>query len=295
MLAAAWSALLIGPGEPASAFAGEAGAGGLPAPVVQPSPALPAWQQDLNAVEAMRIAAALAPNQPDANGKTPRERLPEMFRQLGAKYSDEPQVQKACGDFFADISEGAPAFAYWLHAQELAPKDAELADTIGSGYLRAGNTRAAAAQFQRAVDSKPDQARFHTDLANVLYLFRHELVDPPAFPDAEAVLVQALEHFRMAALLTPGSRSVAQAYAETFYALAKPDWTQALDAWQTVLALSAEDPDFANSHLARVSLRMKRPQDAEAYLDRLQRPDFASLQTNLRKQAKKMENAADAK
>ena len=205
------------------------------------------------------------------------------------------RFNEPCGDFFADAGDKASAFAYWLRAQKLAPGDANIAATLGSAYLQAGDTRGAADQFQRAVDAKPDEASFQTNLANVLYLFRHDLVNPPALPDAEAVLSAALEHFRLAAQLSPKDRGLAQAYAETFYAMAKPDWTQALGAWQMVLALSSEDPDFANSHLARVSLRLKHPQEAETYLDQLHRPDFFDLQTKLRAQAKKMESAAVAK
>ena len=259
-------------------------------PVPRASPALPPWQQELKALSAMRIAAALSPDQPDASGKTPAQRLEAPYRQLAVKYPDQAEVQRACGDFFSDAGDGAQALGYWLRAQVLQPSDADLADTVGSAYLRAGNVRAAARQFQRAVDAQPDQPQYHSDLANTLYLFRHELLDPPSLPDAEAVLVRALEHFRLAAQLSPGNRKLAEAYAETFYLLAKPDWTQAISAWQTVLALSGDDSDFANSHLARVSLRMKRPQEAKAYLDRLRRPDFDSLQIKLRAQAKKLEN-----
>ena len=266
-----------------------------PVPAVSPSPTPPAWQQDLNALAVMRVAAALAPDKATADGKTPAQHLADAYRQLGGKYPNQPEIQKACGDFSAEIGEKAAAFGYWLRAQELDPRNADVAATLGSAYLRTGDTRGAASQFQRAVDAKPDEADYQTDLANVLYLFRHDLVNPPALPDAEAVLRQALEHFRLAARLSPKNRGLAQAYAETFYTMAQPDWGQALDAWRIVLALSGDDPDFANSHLARVSLRMKRPQEAEAYLDQLHRPDFVDLQTRLRAQAKKMESGPETK
>lgn len=264
-----------------------------PPPSASPTP--PAWQRDLNALAVMRVAAALASGKPAEDGKTPVERLAAAYRELGSRYPDQPEVLRACGDFFSDAGPKALAFDYWLRAQKLNPGDAHLAATLGSAYLATGDTRGAAGQFQRAVDAKPDEVSFQTDLANVLYLFRNDLVNPPALPDAEAVLRRALEHFRLAAQLSPKDRGLAQAYAETFYIMAKPDWARALDAWQMVLALSADDPDFANSHLARVSLRLKRPQEAEAYLDQLHRPDFVDLQTKLREQAKKMEKAPAAK
>ncbi len=78
---------------------------------------------------------------------------------------------------------------------------------------------------------------------------------------------------------------LAQAYAETFYLLPKPDWLAALAAWKSVLALSGTNTDFANGHLARVSLRLRRPDDADAFLAQIHDPSFASLKTKLHQQA----------
>ena len=113
-------------------------------------------------------------------------------------------------------------------------------DRLGGVYLQLGRPREAYTRFQQAVDAQPDVAAYHSDLANVLYLFRHELVSPPipALPDEQAALAQALDHFRRAAELVPEDVRLAQAYAETFDVFAQPDWPQALAAWEAVRALS---------------------------------------------------------
>ena len=255
------------------------------------SPPLPPWQQDLATLELLKVTTALAPDRRNAQGETLAEHLEKAFGELGTRYPAQPEVQKACGDFYFAAGSTDRAFEYWLRAQKLAPRDAELASAMGGGYLKVGNTRAAAGQFRRAVDLRPDEPRFHTDLGTVLHVFRHDLVAPPAVPDAEASLRGALEEYRLAAQLVPANRQLAQTYAETFYILAKPDWPGALTAWQNVLALSGEDTDFANSHLARVSLRLKRPQEARTYLNRLRRPEFKDVQAKLGAQATKMEIA----
>ena len=134
---------------------------------------------------------------------------------------------------------------------------------------------------------QPGVASYHFDLGNVLYLFRRDLVAPPTpgLPDEQAALTQALAQFRRAAELAPGDLRLALAYAETFYVFPAPDWTQALAAWETVLLLSGEKSDFPNSHLARISLRMGRPDDAAEYLARIHDPTFDDLKAKLLQKA----------
>ena len=78
---------------------------------------------------------------------------------------------------------------------------------------------------------------------------------------------------------------LAQAYAETFYVFAKPDWLQALAAWETVRALSGEKTDLPDSHLARISLRLGRPDAASGFLARIHDPQFDGLKAKLLQQA----------
>lgn len=248
-----------------------------------PPPSEPAWKQELGAASIVETALALA----DAPADDPRaRRLADAYQKLAVKYPDQAEVQRACGDYYAGAG-GQPdqAFRCWERAQALAPNDPEIADTLGSAQLARGHVREAAAQFQRAVDAQPASSAYHFSLANVLYLFRHEIADPAAGTDAEAVLVRALEHFRRATELAPDDRRLAQAYAETFYLLAHPDWAAALGAWQAVLALSGTDTDFANGHLARISLKLGQGDNARRYIARITGPAFTTLKAKLTKQA----------
>ena len=182
--------------------------------------------------------------------------------------------------------------AEWQAAQTLDPADAETARSLGSAWVREGNVRAAHAQFQRAVDARPEVALYHFDLANVLFLFRHSLLESPGRPNENAVLREALAHFHQAAELAPANLEYAEAYADTFYGLPEPDWTAALAAWQRVRALSGPATDFPDSHLARVSLRMGKPGQAETYLEQIHDPQFAPIKTKLLQQAAQMKKTA---
>lgn len=261
---------------------------GADAPAATPPP--PPWRVELDAAQALQASLLLVPPKDAADEAARHGHLAQIYRDLAAKYPSASPVQKAAGDGLAQLETPEIAIPFWLRAAALDPADAELADSLGSTYLRMGQVKLAAEQYQRAVAVRPDLPAYHFALANVLYLFRRELISPPAIPDEQAALRLALEHFRRAAELSPGDLRLAKAYAETFYIFAKPDWAQALDAWQTVLSLSGEDEKaFARSHLARISLRLGRGADARAYLAEIHDPNFDPLKTKLLKQADKLE------
>jgi tetratricopeptide (TPR) repeat protein len=250
-----------------------------------PSPTPPAWQTDLAAAHAIQTAASAAPSGDPTAADARQNRLAEMYRELAAKYPGVNPVQRAAGDYFDEIGSTDIAVDYWQRAEMLDPKDAVSAEALGSAALARGDVREAQKQFQHAVDANPGEATYHFDLANVLYLFRHQVADPPGAEGSEAALVSSLAQFRAAADLAPLDARLAQAYAETFYLLAKPDWSSALAAWQRVLALNASNPDFANGNLARVSLHLGRADDADKYLDAIRDPRFGDMKAKLHAQA----------
>ena len=259
----------------------------------EPPSAPPAWQHDLDAARLLEGALAVTAAPGPTDEKARRERLQDLYGQLARKYPSKAAVQKAAADYLSRDGQPTVALPFWERAARLNPCDGDTADRLGGEFLRLGRTRDAYAQFERAVEVEPGSAAYHSDLANVLYLFRQDLVSPPVagLPDADAALAQALAHFRRASQLAPQDLRLAQAYAETFYVFARPDWPQALAAWEAVLALSGENGDFANSHLARISLRQGRPDAATDYLLRMHDPAFAGLKLKLQKQADKQRAA----
>ena len=253
----------------------------------EPPPRPPAWQQEVDAARLLEDSLALVPARDPADAQAQRRKLQDLYVQLARKYPDEAVVQKAAGDYFSRDGQPSLALPYWERAAQIDPHDGNTANRLGGDLVRLGRTRDACREFQRAVDAQPESASYHFDLANVLYLFRQDLTTPPVagLPDEQAALTLALAHFQRASQLAPDDLRLAQAYAETFYIFAKPDWPQALAAWEAVLALSGEKGDFANSHLARVSLRMGKPDEAAAYLARMHDPAFDGLKAQLGKQA----------
>ncbi len=250
-----------------------------------PAPAPPDWQRDLNAAHVLQAALAIAPTAGHAADDTRRQQLGKLYGQLITKYPEQTEVQRAAAIYYDETGQHDPALFCWQHAAALDPQDAATADALGQEWLGRGRIPEACAQFDRAVAARPDVASYHFDLANVLYLFRKQLLAPPKRSDEQAVLREALEQFRLAAAFSPTDVGLAQAYAETFYIFAHPDWEQALAAWKAVLALSGQDSDLANGHLARISLRLRRPEDMETYLARIHSPAFDVMKIKFRQQA----------
>ena len=270
---------------------GPARAGNISPPA---TPAPPPWQQEIDAARLLEGSLTLDPPKDAAETEARRRRLRDLYRQLAGKYPEQAAVQKAAGDYYGRDGQPAVALNLWEKAGRLDPHDADTAERLGGAYLNLGRARDAYGQFQRAAEDEPQVPAHQSDLANVLYVFRQELVSPPlpGLPDEQAALAQALVHFRRAAELDPTSLRLAQAYAETFYVFAKPDWAQALAAWEAVRTLSGEKSDFPNSHLARISLRLGQPDAAAGYLELIRDPAFNALKAKLLKQVEQQRAAS---
>ena len=248
----------------------------------------PAWQSELNTLRASETVIALLSPDRAAEADDARRRLDMLYRRLVARYPRESAVRKAAGDHYWREDHVSNAIIEWEAAQALDPTDADTSSALGGARLHEGLPRAACQEFQRAVAAQPRAARYHFELGNVLYVFRHQLTGLPDLPDENAVIREALVQLREAQDLAGTNVEFARGYAETFYGVPDPDWREALDAWEHVRVLTKEAPDFALSHLARVSLRLNRPDDAERYLDMIHDPKFSGLQAKLRQQASKL-------
>jgi tetratricopeptide (TPR) repeat protein len=145
--------------------------------------------------------------------------------------------------------------------------------------VAAGEVKKAVEYYARAIHSVPNNADYHFNYANVVFLFRHDLHDA-THPDSNGRITEALQHFAEATRLQPTNADYARAFAETFYSIPQPDWHEALKAWQHLYDLSAEK-DFALLNIARVHLKLGNKPEARAALAQVQDPKFARLKGRL--------------
>lgn len=186
-------------------------------------------------------------------------------------------------EFLAENGNLRAAVAHWHTAQQLAPSNAAIANSLGGAYLRMGKAAASAAAFAHAIDLERDNPAYHFNLANVEFMLRHDLTAAWKM-ETPAVLRLALAEFREASRLAPNDLEYARAYAETFYGVPDADWSQAEAAWKHVLSLSSQD-DFVYLQLARVSLKRGDGEAARQFLNKVVNAQHDGLKRKLRAQA----------
>jgi cytochrome c-type biogenesis protein CcmH/NrfG len=167
-----------------------------------------------------------------------------------------------------------------------APDSAAVANSLGGAYLRMGKAKASAAAFARAVDLDRENPAYHFNLANVEFMLRHDLAAAWKM-DMDDVLRLALAEFRETSRLSPNNLEYARAYAETFYAVSDPDWSEAEAAWRHVLALST-NRDFVYLHLARVCLKRRDAKGARQFLGKIVDGKHDILKRKLQAQADRL-------
>jgi tetratricopeptide (TPR) repeat protein len=206
----------------------------------------------------------------------------DEWRKLDAIYADlagrnprNVEVLNAHAEFLWSIGERVRAAEMWQAVLAIDPNNDVVLAHLGGALLAAGKPREALEHYERASKSKPDNALHHFTVANVSFLFRHELGVPE-----EVTFQRALFHFAEATRLAPQNVDFARAYAETFYLLPTPDWRVALVAWENYHAITPKK-DFALANLARVHMKLGEKAAARDYLARIQSPEFARLKARL--------------
>jgi len=229
---------------------------------------------------AQKAAEALA--DPNVTIKE-RLRVEQIYCQLARDNPQSAPAHNVLARFLWENGKPETAIEHWRTAQRLEPDNATTASGLGGAYLRMGRIKDAARQFLLAVRSESNNPVYHFDLANVEFLFRHDLA-PAWRTDSEELSERALLQYREASRLAPTDREFARAYAETFYAMPNPDWKEAQVAWQHYLELST-NRNFAYLQLARVSLKRNQKAEALSFLDKISDSRFSEVKEKLRKQA----------
>jgi hypothetical protein len=229
-------------------------------------------------------AAALAQVALRTRDASPAEwqRLEQTYASLVAQFPRDDAVRNAHAECLWDMGEHSRGIAEWEAAERINPANPQVLEHLGEAALESGEARKSAAYFSRLVAAAPANAAGHFALANVCFLFRHELLDA-AHPDAGRLITDALWHFREASRLAPANAEYARAYAETFYSLPAPDWTAALAAWEHFRRLT-ERQDFAALQLARIHLKLGHSDAARTLLNSIQDSRYQTLKEKLQAQ-----------
>jgi tetratricopeptide (TPR) repeat protein len=226
--------------------------------------------QALSAVETLAHAALAR----DGNAAE-RAHVHQLFAALEKEHPRDSRVKNAYAEFLWDCGENDAAVRRWRDAAALDPRNAIVLNHLGAAHLRAGDARAAFRCFTDASSAEPTNPLYHFNLANVAFLFRHDLGIAE-----EKAFALALEHFADASQRAPTDVEYARAYAEAFYTVPDADWCTALAAWQHYYELTPKK-DFALLNLARVHMKLGQKAEARDCLSRVTGQEFARIKTRL--------------
>lgn len=227
-------------------------------------------EQELRAAKVLEIGV-LARGAPLDEKNT----LRRLYAELERKYPNDLAIKNGRAEFLWNIDDREEAAREWRAAAQLDPANAVVLNHLGGAYLAAGEVREAFHCFTRATAADPANPLYHFNLANVVFLFRHELAQTE-----EKAFDLATLQFAEASKLAPADAEYARAYAEVFYSVPKPDWNVALQAWERFHQLTA-NKDFALLNLARIHMKLGQKDEARSCLAQIKGDQFTKLKTRL--------------
>lgn len=213
------------------------------------------------------------------------ERLEHSYRRFLAQHPGHVRAMVAFGSFLDDTGRGDEAMRWWEKALVVDPRAASAYNNIANHYGHTGRAGDALRYYAKAIALAPDEPMFRFNWAVTCSLFRNETHAVYGW-DAAEIFRRSMAQLRAARDMAPLEFSYAKAYAEEFYLVPQPDWTEARVAWKVCLGLASDDEQkqAVYCHLARVSIRMKDAEEARLWLTKVESGQFESLRRALERQ-----------
>lgn len=174
------------------------------------------------------------------DGEYDVERVREGFQRLVSRYEaflgDNPEYAPgyvAYGLMLDRAGETRIASAMFLRANQLDPNIPVVKNQLGNYMVEEGRPVDALPYYLAAIELEPEEPLYHYQLGNLLAEFRREFLEAEAYE--AGVLDRSLqEAFRKASELGGEEIGYAYRYAESYYDVDDPDWSEALAAWSAL-------------------------------------------------------------
>ena len=200
----------------------------------------------------------LMAKRPEPRQRQSVERLGHDYQRFLAQHPGHTRAMIAYGSLLDDLGRGDEAMRWWEKAITFDPHAAAAYNNIANHYGHTGRAVDALRYYAKAIALAPDEPMFRFNWAVTCSLFRNDTRAVYGWDTAE-IFRRSLAQLRAARDMAPLEFSYAKAYAEEFYLVPQPDWTEARVAWKVCLGLTSDDEQrqLVYCHLARVSIRMK--------------------------------------
>jgi len=205
-----------------------------------------------------------------ARWKAQWHRLEGDYRHFLNDHPQHARAMVAYGDLLYDEHNEEDGVRWWEKAIVADPREAYAYNSLANHYGHCGRAADALRYYAKAIELAPTEPVFRFNWATTCQLFRKESHSVYGW-DTEEIFERSLAQFRSARDLAPQDYDLSTAYAQTFYQMPKPDWTEAYKAWQFCLNqnLDPQQRDFVRANLARVCIRMGRSDEAKEWAAKL--------------------------
>jgi tetratricopeptide (TPR) repeat protein len=218
-------------------------------------------------------ATAQGKNMDDGNFKTGVEQLVHEYESLLHDNVEFAPGYAAYGYMLWRVGMRNQAVVNLTKANQLDPTIPLVKNELGNYYAEEGKPLEAVTYFQAAIKLEPTEPLYYYQLGTLLYEARDEFLHSGEWTRA-SVDHSMQEAFKRAADLAPERIEFSYRYAESFYDMDEPDWSEALKAWQVLDARAKSDIERQTMrlHEANVLLNMDDVEGARKVLSTVTDP-----------------------
>lgn len=194
------------------------------------------------------------------------------------------------GKFLKSNKNLADARLVFERADKLNPNIAVVKQQLANFEMESKNFASAYDYILKACELEPQTALYHYQLGDLIY-FSGTIIAKKRLISKEYLERQMLEAFRKAASLNKANDKFLTRYAQTFYDISNPNWTEAMEAWREVLK-NSKDPlarENALLNMTQVAMEISDFKSAEKFLKQVSLPDFNAQKAHIERRLRKLQ------
>jgi tetratricopeptide (TPR) repeat protein len=229
-----------------------------------------------------RMRSNLAPEKLDSEIELRLGEIDEAYRAYIDKFPLNTFGQILYGKFLRKANRPEDAYAIFLDIQEDNPDIAVVNQHLALFASEIGDFENAYRYFMRALELEPETALFHYQMGEFLHAYKNPLVREIPLPVSD-VEQRMLAHFEKAHQLAPDNRDFHARWAEAFFDVFNPDWSRALEIWDTLLATSSQqfERDVLRLQKARVLVETRKFWEAGELIRSVRDPALSEAKDQL--------------
>ena len=197
-------------------------------------------------------------------------------------HPDSARGYLAYGSFLNEIGDEEEARVQYENSKQIDPKNPAVWNNLANYYGEHSPVTNAFAYYAQAIKLDPREPVYYQNFATTVYLFRKDAREFYRI-DEQQVFDKALDLYRQAMQLEPGSLVLATDYAMSYYGIKPFRTNDALVAWTNALKTAHNDVERegVELHLARTKINAGYFDQARAHLAGVTNDAYGELKRRL--------------